>query len=204
MLIGLQIGELGLAQKEDIRILTLTSEEYPELLQSIYDPPPVLYVKGKPLNSISFPLAVVGTCNPSEYGKIIAHRLCLKLASADFALEQGREVFAVPGNITSPKSKGTNDLIKAGAKLVDSPESLIEELLPALRERMDKPEIKLDNDNERQVFSLLSLEGLHIDHLIGNSDLSPAQVSATLLQLELRGLVRQLSVKIYVSNCDTK
>ena len=72
--------ELGHAQKEDIRILTLTSEEYPELLQSIYNSPPVLYVKGKPLNSISFPLAVVGTCNPSEYGKIIAHRLCLKLA----------------------------------------------------------------------------------------------------------------------------
>jgi len=296
--------ELGLAQKEDIRILTLASEEYPELLQSIYDPPPVLYVKGKPLNSISFPLAVVGTRNPSEYGKIIAHRLCLKLASAgfnlvsglargvdslahraaleagadtiavfgcglghtyppenrklrneivqqgaivsefpvlmrpernnfparnrvlsglslgtvvveaaeksgalitaDFALEQGREVFAVPGNITSLKSKGTNDLIKAGAKLVDSPESVIEELLPALQERMKKPEIKLDNDTERKVFSLLSLEGRHIDHLIENSDLSPAQVSATLVLLELRGLVRQLSGKIYVSNCDTK
>ncbi len=296
--------ELGLAQKEDIRILTLTSEEYPELLGSIYDPPPVLYVKGKRLDSISFPLAVVGTRNPSEYGKIIAHRLCLKLAAAgfnlvsglargvdslahraalevgadtiavfgcglghtyppenrklrneivqqgaivsefpvlmrpernnfparnrvlsglslgtvvveaaeksgalitaDFALEQGREVFAVPGNITSPKSKGTNDLIKAGAKLVDSPESVIEELLPALQERMEKPEITLDNDKERQVFSLLSLEGRHIDHLIENSDLSPAQVSATLLQLELRGLVRQLSGKIYVSNCDTK
>jgi DNA processing protein len=126
------------------------------------------------------------------------------LITADFALEQGREVFAVPGNITSLKSKGTNDLIKAGAKLVDSPESVIEELLPALQERMDTPEIKLDNDKERQVFSLLSLEGRHIDHLIENSDLSPAQVSATLLQLELRGLVRQLSGKIYVSNCDTK
>jgi DNA processing protein len=63
--------ELGLAEKEDIRILTLTSEVYPELLQSIYDPPPVLHVKGKPLNSVSFPLTVVGTRNPSEYGKII-------------------------------------------------------------------------------------------------------------------------------------
>lgn len=295
--------EIGLAEKEDIRILTLSSDEYPELLKSIYDPPPVLYVKGKPLNTISFPLAVVGTRNPSEYGKIVAQRLCVKLASAgfslvsglargidtlvhkaaleagtetiavfgcglghtyppenrklrneiveqgaiisefpvlmrpernnfparnrvlsgltlgtvvveaaeksgalitaDFALEQGREVFAVPGNITSPKSKGTNDLIKAGAKLVDSPESVIEELLPVLREKLDKTEIKLDNDVERQIFSLLSLEGCHIDNLIENSDLSPAQVSATLLQLELRGLVRQLSGKIYVSNCDT-
>jgi DNA processing protein len=242
--------ELGLAQKEDIRILTLTSEEYPELLQSIYDPPPVLYVKGKPLNTISFPLAIVGTRNPSEYGKIITHRLSLKLAlagfnlvsglargvdslahraaleagadtiavfgcglghtyppenrklrneivqqgaivsefpvlmrpernnfparnrvlsglslgtvvveaaeksgaliTAEFALEQGREVFAVPGNITSPKSKGANDLIKAGAKLVDSPESVIEELLPALQERMEKPEVKLENDKEKR------------------------------------------------------
>lgn len=69
---------------------------------------------------------------------------------------------------------------------------------------MDKPEIKLDNDKERQVFSLLSLEDLHIDRLIENSDLSPAQVSATLLKIELRGLFRLLSGKIYVSNCDTK
>lgn len=79
---------------------------------------------------------------------------------------------------------------------MDSPEAVIEELLPALRERIDKPEIRLDNDQERQVFSLLSLESRHIDQLIENSDLSPAQVSATLLQLELRGLVRQLSGKM--------
>ncbi|MBC8285217.1 MAG: DNA-protecting protein DprA [Nitrospinae bacterium] len=296
--------EIGLSEKEGIRILTLVDDEYPELLNSIYDPPPVLYVKGKTLNTIPFPLAVVGTRNPSEYGKIIAQRLCFKLSSAgftlvsglargidtlvhraaleagadtlavfgcglghtyppenrklrneivqqgaiisefpvlmrpernnfparnrvlsglslgtvvveaaeksgalitaDFALEQGREVFAVPGNITSPKSRGTNDLIKAGAKLVDSPDSVIEELLPALREVVNKTEIKLDNEEERRVFSLLSLEGRHIDNLIENSNLSPAQVSATLLQLELRGLVRQLSGKIYISNCDAK
>ena len=84
---------------------------------------------------------------------------------------------------------------------MDNPESVIEELLPALRERVDKP---LDNDKERQVFWLLSLEGRHIDHLIENSELSPAQVSATLMQFEFRGLVRQLSGKIYLSNCDTK
>ncbi|MEK9629511.1 MAG: DNA-processing protein DprA [Nitrospinota bacterium] len=296
--------EIGLSEKDGIRILTLADEEYPELLKSIYDPPPVLYVKGRPLNSFSFPLAVVGTRTPSEYGKIVAQRICSKLASAgfslvsglargidtmahraaleagadtiavfgcglghtyppenrklrneiveqgaiisefpilmrpernnfparnrvlsglslgtlvveaaeksgalitaDFALEQGREVFAIPGNITSPKSKGTNDLIKSGAKLVDSPDSVIEEFLPAFQNKMDQLEIKLDNDVERQVFSLLSLEGSHIDNLIENSDLSPGQVSATLLQLELRGLVRQLSGKIYVSNCDAK
>ena len=56
---------------------------------------------------------------------------------------------------------------------MDNPESVIEVLLLALRERVDKPEIKLDNDKERQVLSLLSLEGRHIDHLIENSELSP-------------------------------
>ena len=57
--------------------------------------------------------------------------------------------------------------------MVDNPESVIEELLPALRERVDKPEIKLDNDKERQIFSFLSLEDRHVDHLIENSELSP-------------------------------
>lgn len=299
--------ELRLAEKENIRILTLESPEYSPLLKSIYDPPPILYIQGKPLNTISLPLAVVGTRTPSEYGKLVAERLCLKLASggfsivsglargidtlahkaalsvgadtiavfgcglghtyppeniklrkqiveqgailsefpvfmrpdrnnfparnrilsglalgtvvveaaeksgalitADFALEQGREVFAVPGNITSPKSRGTNSLIKAGAKLVDSPESILEELLPALGESLrakkenGEPKVKLDNDQEERIFSLLSLEGRHIDNLIENSNLSPAQVSATLLQMELRGLVRQLSGKMYISNC---
>ena len=92
----------------------------------------------------------------------------------------------------------------AGAKLVDSHEPVIEELLLALQERMDNPDIKLDNDKERPVFSLLSLEWRHTDHYTENSDLSPAQVSATLLQLKLRSLVLQLSGKIYFSNCDTK
>jgi predicted Rossmann fold nucleotide-binding protein DprA/Smf involved in DNA uptake len=83
-----------------------------------------------------------------------------------------------------------------GNKLADSPESVIEKLLPALQERICKPDIKWDSDKERQVFSLLSLEMWHFDYLIENSDLSPAQVSATLFKLELRSLVLQLSGKI--------
>jgi len=125
------------------------------------------------------------------------------LITADFAFEQGREVFAVPGNITSLKSRGTNSLIKAGAKLVDSPESILEELFPAygesLKAKKESIEPELDNDQERKIFSLLSLEGRHIDNLIENSNLSPAQVSAKLLQFEFLGLVRQLSGKMYIS-----
>ena len=80
------------------------------------------------------------------------------LITADFTLEQGREVFVVPGNITSLKSRGTNSLIKAGAKLVDSPESILEEILPAygesLKAKKESIEPELDNDQERKIFSL--------------------------------------------------
>jgi hypothetical protein len=57
-------------------------------------------------------------------------------------------------------------LIKEGIKLVDSLEPVIEETLPALQERMEKPDIKLNNDKERQVFSFLSLDGRHSDHFV--------------------------------------
>ena len=81
--------ELRLAEKEGLRILTLESEEYSPLLKSIYDPPPILYIKGKSLNTITLPLAVVGTRTPSEYGRLVKERLCLKLASAGFSIISG-------------------------------------------------------------------------------------------------------------------
>ena len=81
--------ELRLAEKEGLRILTLESEEYSPLLKSIYDPPPILYIKGKSLNTITLPLAVVGTRTPSEYGRLVAERLCFKLASAGFSIISG-------------------------------------------------------------------------------------------------------------------
>ncbi len=69
--------------------------------------------------------------------------------------------------------------------MIDSPESTLEELLPAYDERLkakkESVEPELDNDQERKIFYLLSLEGRHIDDLIENSNLSPEQVSATLL-----------------------
>jgi len=71
------------------------------------------------------------------------------------------EVFAVPGNITSPKSKGTYGLIKSGAKLVNSAESVLEELLPALSESLKakvenvEPKVKLDNDEEKKDFFII-------------------------------------------------
>jgi len=78
------------------------------------------------------------------------------LFTADFNLEQGREILAIPGSITSLKSNGTNSLIKAGAKLIDSPESIFEELLPSydesLKAKKEIVEPELDNDQERKIY----------------------------------------------------
>lgn len=130
------------------------------------------------------------------------------LITAEFALEQGREVFAVPGSIYSPKSLATNRLIKSGAKLVDDPQSVIEELPDFVQgllveEEAEVPELSDLQPNERQILSLLTGQEMHIDSLIENSRLSPAEVSATLVQLELRGLVRQLIGKMFISNYKT-
>ena len=78
------------------------------------------------------------------------------LITADFNLEQGREVFAIPGSITSLKISGTNSLIKAGAKLIDNSESILEELLPSydesLKAKKEIVEPELDNDQERKIY----------------------------------------------------
>lgn len=128
------------------------------------------------------------------------------LITAQFSLEQGREVFSLPGNIYSGKSQGTNQLIKMGAKLVDSPEAVVEELpewiQTVLKKKVATQVENMDlSSNEKHLFSLLSAEEQHIDDLIENSCLSPAQVSATLIQLELKGLARQTEGKMFITNC---
>ncbi|MFQ5444246.1 MAG: DNA-processing protein DprA [Nitrospinales bacterium] len=297
--------EFRLAEKFGVRILTLESSEYPPLLKSIYDPPPVLYYKGESLSKFPIPIAMVGSRSPSNYGKLVAERLSARLAeqgicvvsgmargidtvchkhaikaggntlavfgcglsityppenvylketivknggilsefpitakpdknnfparnrvisglsygtivveageksgaliTAQFALEQGREVFAVPGNINSPQSRGTNRLIGTGAKLIEGPESVIEELpeeiQSLLRSSADEVKETVDmSEKEKLVFSFLSHEETHIDSIIENSRLSPAEVSATLVQLELKGIVRQEDGKMFITS----
>ncbi len=124
------------------------------------------------------------------------------LITGQFALEQGREVFAVPGNINSRNSWGTNRIIKLGAKLVDGVDSIIEELPLHFREQLsnpknDKIEKKDLSSNEKHLISLMSDGECHIDDLIQNSNLSPAEVSATLIQLELKGFIQQAEGKMF-------
>ena len=234
----------------DLTVLTLLSPEYPPLLKSIYDPPPVLYCKGKPLEFDRPAIAVVGSRHSSQYGRTAARRISCELAIAgviiisgmargidtmahkgaldvkegytiavlgggvdyiypsenttiynsildngtiiseyppgakpspgnfparnrivsglssgilvveagvksgalitvDCALDQGREVYALPGNVGSPYSRGTNKLLKEGAKIVTSAEDILEDLstmfdfegqsLPPLTPRQQAP-----------------------------------------------------------------
>ncbi|GFO67018.1 DNA polymerase [Geomonas limicola] len=118
------------------------------------------------------------------------------LITARYALEQGREVFAVPGNVTLTGSRGANGLIKEGAKLVERVEDILEELrLPCPDAEPDAPPQFSLTPQEAELYVLLCRGALQIDEIIVQSALSPGEVSATLLSLELKGAVVQLPGK---------
>lgn len=120
------------------------------------------------------------------------------LITANYALEQNKEIFAVPGQITSRNSEGTNNLIKQGAKVVLSTEDIIEELAPALRGFIRKsnhrPAAALPEEESR-VCGLLTREPKHIDLLSRECRLPVNTILNLLLSLELKGVVRQSSGK---------
>jgi len=123
------------------------------------------------------------------------------LITAHHALEQGREVFAVPGRVHARYSEGCNRLIKAGAKLVETWEDVLSELVPQLRRRSPQraasPPPSGLTAAEQQVFDILADGPLHIDALIVRADLPGGRVASALVGLEMKGLVRQLSGKVF-------
>jgi DNA processing protein len=124
------------------------------------------------------------------------------LITAGYALEQGREVFAVPGNVGAEGSRGTNRLIKEGAKLVETSEDILEDILPQwTRERetiqkVEPPKRDL-NEEEMALYQLLGETPVHIDVIIRESRLDPGRVSSLLLDLELKGLISQWPGKCF-------
>ncbi len=276
-------------------IITYWDDEYPPLLKNIPDPPAFFFIKGALTVEDSEPLAVVGTRRPSNYGKLVAEKLCTALAgrgitvvsglargidtqahravveaggrtiailgssidiiypfensslaeritkngaliseypmgtepeapyfprrnrliagmslgtlvveaeeksgaliTAHMALEQNREVFAIPGNIISRKSYGTNSLIQEGAKLVLSENDIIDELRPHLtllkKEALQRGPAASYSDLERKLLDALSYDPAHIDSIASSLSLPTSKVLTVLLSLELKNVVRQ-------------
>ncbi len=136
------------------------------------------------------------------------------LITARLALEQGREVFAVPGPIDAPTSRGPHGLLKQGAKLVETVDDIVEELLPQLEtmrtplsqdfvatgaggRRPFAPKPPDLSPEEQVVFRVIGREPLHLDDLTEQSRLSAAEVARILLGLELKALVHQLPGQQY-------
>ncbi|OGL47824.1 MAG: DNA protecting protein DprA [Candidatus Schekmanbacteria bacterium RBG_16_38_10] len=294
--------ELRLIKENNVEVLTLDSPEYPVALKTIYNPPPVLYVKGS-IKDFENGIAIVGSRNPTFYGKAITEKLTVELVAKGFAivsgmargidtvahssaiekggktiavlgsglnmiypqensrlaenisksgavisefpmkmpphrenfpvrnriisglsigtlvieaseksgalitakqaLEQGREVFAIPGNVNSRNSKGTNALIKEGAKLVEDVEDIISELnLPQKSKTKQSEEVsrKLQvnlSEEEMIIYTVINENPIHIDVITKESNLPVNRVSAILLALEMNGVIRQEAGKMF-------
>ncbi len=292
--------ELKLIEELKASIVTLRDQSYPNNLRQIFDPPPLLYVRGDLQQEDELAISIVGSRLTSNYGRMVTERIAGDLArhgvtivsgmargidsaahrgalsvggrtiavlgcgvdivyppenrrlfgeivcngavisefpistppeginfprrnriisglslgvvvvqadsrsgsliTARLALEQNRDVFAVPGNVGTAGSRGTNRLIKQGAKLIESAEDILEEVLPRFQHRGLEPEDRelfLEEEEER-VFCLLEDEPVHIDSIIAQTRMSASHVSTILLQLELKGLVQQLSGKRFI------
>ncbi|MFO8010903.1 MAG: DNA-processing protein DprA [Dehalococcoidia bacterium] len=300
-------AELRRLDESDIRVLNIDDGSYPESLKHIYDPPPLLYVKGSLLTDEDCPLAVVGTRKATMYGKeaterlvrdlvrngvvivsglargidTVAHQVALSeggrtiavlacgldiiyppenaklaqkiaengaliseyppgvkpraenfprrnrimsgislgtlvieatersgaLITARMALEQDREVFAVPGNIFAASSKGSNRLIRDGAKLVLDVEDVLEELnLSMMPRQMAFSGITPETQTEELLLRHLCMGPVHIDELCRSAGLPASAVSSTLTMMELKGMVSQLGNMNYIvsQGVDTK
>ncbi len=128
---------------------------------------------------------------PAKSGALITARL---------AGEQGREVFAVPGDINRPTSRGCHALIKDGAQLVEVPEDVVDGLgimLKAVPTRPERRDVELHGD-EQIVYDALSHEPRHVDEIASRCQLSPAQISSALMLLEVKGLARRFAGNTYV------
>lgn len=121
------------------------------------------------------------------------------LITARFALEQNREVFAVPGNIHSPVSIGTNRLIQQGGKLVMRVEDVLEELnLKMVTEQAAVQAVLPETAEEAELISQLSSHPLHIDELRRLTGMPSSLISSTLTMMELKGMVQQVGGMHYV------
>lgn len=122
------------------------------------------------------------------------------LITAEFAVEQGREVFAVPGSILTPQSSGTNRLIEQGARPLLRMQEILDVLkLEKLPEMQETRKVMPASDHEKKILKYLTFEPTHIDTLCQLSGLPISDVSATLTMMELKGMVTSVGGMNYVA-----
>lgn len=122
------------------------------------------------------------------------------LITADFALEQGRDVFAVPGNVLSPASRGTNKLIQSGAYAMVSPQDVLDVLnLSEIDSQKNAREVLPANEKEARILQAMDFEPIHIDEICNKVGLAVDSVSAALTMMELKGLVQHMGAMRYAA-----
>ncbi|MCK9604527.1 MAG: DNA-processing protein DprA [Candidatus Omnitrophica bacterium] len=124
------------------------------------------------------------------------------LITADFALEQGKDVFALPGKIDSPTSFGTNELIKQGAKLVSSVDDIVEEFVTPVTQNKKTEEAGqtvlksgFSSEEEIQIYNLISSGSVCLDELVEKTQMDIPMIFSLLLKLQMKKLIRQLPGK---------
>lgn len=123
------------------------------------------------------------------------------LITASYALEQGKDVYAVPGNVDDERNSGCHQLIKDGARLVESAQDILDELgIDKKSECIDRPTVPMEslNEQEQKIVSQLSLEPMPMDEIIAASGLSASMVAGTMTVLEMKGVIRRVPGNAYV------
>ena len=135
------------------------------------------------------------------------------LITARLALEHGREVFAVPGSIDSAGARGTNKLIKQGAKLIENIDDILEDILPQIEKAapqtatsaescvaIETPMTAKLSAIEQKIIDTISTNNLQVDEIIAATALAPAEALSSLMSLELKGIIKQHSGKFFTRN----